>query len=87
MLPTEKLLKQRSRTIQNFEIDNVYQNARLRGSYGGRMTILSHSTGRRTGSTARRRSRAEILGRVVATTSFFLAVGFAAALVFGFLGH
>lgn len=51
------------------------------------MTFLSHPAGRRAGASAPRRSRAEMLSHAAATTAFFLAVGFTAAFVFGFLGH
>lgn len=49
------------------------------------MTFLSQSAGRRAGTP--RRSRAKLLRDIIATTAFILAVGFTAALVFGFLGH
>ncbi len=49
------------------------------------MTFLSQSAGRRAG--APRRSRVKLLRDIVATMAFILAVGFMAAMVFGFLGH
>lgn len=51
------------------------------------MTFLSHPTGRRAGARAARRPHADMLRHAAATTAFFLAVGFTAAFVFGFLGH
>lgn len=49
------------------------------------MTFLSHSADRVRGPN--RRLRAKLVQDVTATLCFILAIGFAAAFVFGFLGH
>lgn len=51
------------------------------------MTIVSHAAGRRVASDAGRRPRSQSLKNVTAVVTFVLAVSFAAALVFGLLGH
>jgi hypothetical protein len=51
------------------------------------MTFLSHSGGRRTAPGPNRRQRGQALKDATAVLTFVLAVGFAAAFVFGFLGH
>ncbi len=49
------------------------------------MTFLSHSADR--ARSPNRRLRAKLVQDMTATLCFILAIGFAAALVFGFLGH
>lgn len=51
------------------------------------MTFLSQPAGRRGGTGASRRSRAEMIRHVAATIAFLLAVGFTAAFVIGVFGH
>lgn len=51
------------------------------------MTFLTHFAGRRTASGPNRRLRGQVRKNVAAAVTFILSVGFAAALVFGFLGH
>lgn len=51
------------------------------------MTIVSQAAGRRAASGASRRPRGQSLKNVIAVVTFVLAVSFAAALVFGLLGH
>lgn len=51
------------------------------------MTLLSHSGGRRPAPGPNRRLRGKAIKDATAVLIFAMAVGFAAAFVFGLLGH